>query len=237
MKYRIEIDDLAVIGTYLLSKNCTFLHLGDEALYRNMITQANMAEYLATGRKPGPGGIDWATFVEVMLLGMQHGQLLLPLPQAIDAIALRHVQQRQAESDAARSDAAHVQSYYDEGIHQECIEAIGSAYLVSGVLPDGTFVRVLGGNGDFGCNSGHKRQKDKSDMQDSDGNHQLEPDSRDADRGRSTTKRLKEQRFMPMGIHNVGNSCYQAVISQANSLPLFSVNLTSSPIPLHHASI
>jgi hypothetical protein len=235
--YRIEINDLAVAGTYLRIKDSKIPHLGEEALYRNIITQANKAELEATNRRPGSGGIDWATFVEVMLLGMQNGQLLLPLPKAITAFALRHVQQRQAESDAARRDAAHVQSYYDEGIHQECLEALGSACLVSGVLQDGTCFRVLQGNSDFSNDSVHTRQMDNSDMQGSDGSPL---DSRDSDRGGRTTKRLKEQHFKPVGIANIGNSCYQAVILQASLLSYcccFFSFCRQICHKIHHASI
>jgi hypothetical protein len=208
---RIGINELREVAKFLIKTESGLQNLDSEALYSRMVSDANDLELLRTQRRPGGLGIDWSTFLEVILNAIHSGRMLLPLPNWDCGTALGMVKSNYSKYILPKKQDDELrQAYKDLGLEEEAQDICDSAYRVWGELPDGQIVRILGGrhdglnNMDVEANNSHESRKRKS----SDADQQQELASA------SSHRQLRQQLFNPIGIFNPGNRCYQIAVLQ-----------------------
>jgi hypothetical protein len=78
---RITANGLHIVGnTIAISSDQAQQHLEDPLLYTNIVQQANLAEYRASGIRPGPAGIEFSNaFIEVCVHANARRVLRFPL--------------------------------------------------------------------------------------------------------------------------------------------------------------
>jgi hypothetical protein len=86
IKKRITVKGLTLVGNIIADSNDQLqLDLADQFIYSNIIHQANVAEFRASGIRPGPAGIEFSNaFLEVCVHANASRVLRLPLPKDFD---------------------------------------------------------------------------------------------------------------------------------------------------------
>ena len=148
---RIKFNDLRVIAQYLANRGCLLPHLSTNELYSNMIQAAERAQELVSENHDADNsangvesesqdeiGIEFASFMEVMINALTSARLILPLPRAdskqADLERLRLIQMDEAKQQR--------KFFFESGLWAAAAENDMQHYQVWAEHPDGP-IRVL----------------------------------------------------------------------------------------------
>ena len=229
LRRRIEVEDLGVIGQYLLERRSRLPHLGQTELYQNIV-RATKGAAQSSSAEENPvrddSGIDWPSFFEVILRSLSYERLILPLPEADPPSGIREskrMKARLAESDA---ESAQRRFFEECGLRQDAADICERPYQVWVQQDDGTLNRILCGK-DFPATPSQSNRGGRPPSQPSPSPPGTGDSSRpgvagaaqeqdDGGKGRNWPGELNWQICHPKGILNRRNSCYQIACLQAS---------------------
>jgi hypothetical protein len=205
LQRRISAADLKNLGQFLLEQNSS-LPLCEQT-YRDIITAGNMLEHTRSNVRPGVGGIEFSTFVEIWINAVYNGRLLLPLPESEwETARNRRRQKGQDQAAAEDADAQLYEQFRGLGALTEK-ESRDQAYLLSGIDSNGSPVQLVvgkgsgaalaGGDKDSSLADAHPDRMDTNDVDD----QVIMPPGGSRQRGDHRSSRVIT--FQPLGIENI----------------------------------